>query len=383
MRFKGKKPFLSIIVSVLIGLILAALLLTACGSPEKTTTPATTMTTSPTTTTEEIPELVVSFASTTPAPPAAMSDGYEYIMNRVTELSGGKITFEKYWNSSLLGKGELLEGIQNGVVDMAAGVAAWQAGKIPLTLVASNVIGGPKDTLTATKVMKKMYAELPELTEELAAYNIKLLYIQGSLCPDIHTTQPFETLEDLEGMKIALGGPGESAIFECIGAVPVVVPGPDRYVSLQRNVIQGQMLGVNDIADNAMYEVAKYYTYVDWTKAGALLHLWIGLDFWNNMTPAQQAIFTQAAEDGDEWFNGSYIDEAKLKSIDTMEEAGVTFYTLSDEDNQAWFDAMPNTAAAWADQMEEQGLPGWKVLEAYLRICEEEGYVWLRDWTQE
>jgi TRAP-type C4-dicarboxylate transport system substrate-binding protein len=228
-----------------------------------------------------------------------------------------------------------------------------------------------------------MYEEIPELTDELAAYNIKLLYIQGSLCPDIHTTEPFETLEDLEGMKIALGGPGESAIFEAIGAVPVVVPGPDRYVSLQRNVVQGQMLGINDIADNALYEVAKHYTYVSWTRAGAVLHLWIGLDFWNSLTTAQQDIFTQAAEEGDQWYNGTFITEAEQKSLKTLKDAGVNFYTLSDEDNKAWLDAVPNTAATWANQMEEQGQPGWKVLEAYLKICEEEGYVWLRDWTQE
>ena len=63
-------------------------------------------------------------------------------------------------------------------------------------------------------------------------------------------------------------------------------------------------------------------------------------------------------------------------------ETGGTIIDVSAEDRAAWANAMPNIAAAWAENLNGKGEQGSEMLAAYLSKLETAGFVGVRDWTK-
>lgn len=374
MSFINAKRLLVIFVMVI--LIAQALILPGC-APQQAPAPPSPIDTPPPADTEGLPALRVRFHGNYPPPPASMSRGFEFFQKRVAELSGGTITFENFWGAALLTPAEALDGTQRGVADLAVGLPVITRDRTPLGGLSFIFPFRPTDPGVMLEIKREMYDTIPAFSEELEQYNIKLLALQPSPNFGLLTTMPINTLDDLEGKKLALAG-ADFPIFEAIGAVPVSMPGAERYEGLQHGVIDGQSLDIIPMADEAHYEVAKYFTY---TNMGAIctIHLWANLDFWNALTPRQQEIFEQAAAEMMDWWVIN-VKEKEAEAKRKMEEANVTFTELPDAEKKKWAEAIPDLPATWADDMEKRGLPGWEIVDTFKRLADEAGHVWLRDW---
>ena len=64
----------------------------------------------------------------------------------------------------------------------------------------------------------------------------------------------------------------------------------------------------------------------------------------------------------------------------THEQAGVTFCTISEADKAKWAQMIPDLPAEWAQEMEAQGLPGWEIVDTYIKLTKEAGHQWPREW---
>jgi hypothetical protein len=56
---------------------------------------------------------------------------------------------------------------------------------------------------------------------------------------------------------------------------------------------------------------------------------------------------------------------------------------MSEEDRQAWVNAMPNIAREWADGLEAQGVPARDFMKAYMEGLRARGEASVRDWDAE
>ena len=111
----------------------------------------------------------------------------------------------------------------------------------------------------------------------------------------------------------------------------------------------------------------------------ATVQFWANADFWSGLSDAQRDIMEQAIGLAME----KYIDHAQEyldDAVSEMEQAGVTFYTLSAEDKAEWASVMENLPQKYAADLDGQGLPGTAFVEAYIKSCEDAGHVWNRDW---
>jgi TRAP-type C4-dicarboxylate transport system substrate-binding protein len=226
----------------------------------------------------------------------------------------------------------------------------------------------------------EMYERIPAFEEEFANNGVRPLLMFSSGSYDLQSNVPISTLADFDGKKIAAAGSTLPKWLEPIGAVPVSMPGADRYVSLQRKTVDGSMLPMSSAEGDRHYEVAKYYTYLD-LGAPSIMYLIISQDLWDSLTSSERDIFLQAAEETQEWLPAEYAKQ-QAEGVATFEEAGVTFYTMSETDKAAWAQALPDLPAQWAQEMEAQGLPGWEIVETYIEITKDAGYSWPREWGQ-
>lgn len=51
------------------------------------------------------------------------------------------------------------------------------------------------------------------------------------------------------------------------------------------------------------------------------------------------------------------------------------------EDAASWAEACDDLAAMYAEEMEDLGYPGWEIVQRYIELCEDAGYVWPREWA--
>ena len=149
-------------------------------------------------------------------------------------------------------------------------------------------------------------------------------------------------------------------------------------MAMQRGAIDGSILPIISAGGDRHYEVAKYCTYAD-LGAPAIMYCWINLEVWESMSPDLQKIFDQAASETQTWVLkqiGKGIDDY----VKTFKENGVTFFTFSDADKAAWANAMADLPAEWDKEVEAKGLPGWQILDTYIKLTREAGFKWPREW---
>jgi TRAP-type C4-dicarboxylate transport system substrate-binding protein len=118
-------------------------------------------------------------------------------------------------------------------------------------------------------------------------------------------------------------------VYKQWGINPVAMPWPDVPVALKQGVIDG--LDHTPMVCNITkkFEVAKYYTYVNYAQG---LFIWIFNKAWFNNLPADlQKTFTEAVHD----VCANIRAQTKQQEIDQIakaKEAGIEFISLSDAD---------------------------------------------------
>ena len=89
-------------------------------------------------------------------------------------------------------------------------------------------------------------------------------------------------------------------------------------------------------------------------------------------------------EAGDAW-TAQYAKAQTAQAaalVQNMTAAGAKFSELSDAERKRWADALPPLGKEWAADMDAKGMPGTKVLKAYVDGLSGAGVQFPRDWTK-
>ena len=86
-------------------------------------------------------------------------------MEEVTERSDGSIEFEQYWDGTLLGADEVVEGLVDGRADIAQVTPTFYPGRFPLTAV-NELPFGTNNVGAIASAMSTLVEEDEDLAEE-------------------------------------------------------------------------------------------------------------------------------------------------------------------------------------------------------------------------
>ncbi|MFP4274429.1 MAG: TRAP transporter substrate-binding protein [Paracoccaceae bacterium] len=179
-----------------------------------------------------------------------------------------------------------------------------------------------------------------------------------------------ETLADLEGKTIRVGGDVTGRIMTELGASPVQLPPTEAQTAMARGVADGitfpsesiDFFGITPEIETITRIPGGLYTDTFWVAFNE--------DSWNGLTDEQKAAVEKhsgtaiALLAGWAWTNGDTLGESKLT------EQGVEFITLPDEEVAKAKDILSPLEAEWLEEAEERGLPGEEIL-AYARAMVE------------
>ena len=254
----------------------------------------------------------------------------EYVAQRVSEITGGKLTIDYYPNGELGGDADLIRQMQNNDIQIVVCQTAPTVSFIPemavfdLPMVYSKYDGDTIDSV--------LNGENDFNTALSAAYETAGLHLLGFLQNATYrlTTANVElnTLADFAGLQIrTMENNNHMAFWTAIGAEPTPLAWAEVYISLQNGTIDAEENAADTCVGASFQEVQKYLACTN-----HILYcnqICMSKDAWDELDPAYQEALTQAVADAIAYMR------PQLEQIDTdnkqiLVDGGMTLIEYDD-----------------------------------------------------
>jgi TRAP-type C4-dicarboxylate transport system substrate-binding protein len=195
-------------------------------------------------------------ASTTSSAPPAATGPIKLVFNNwfqppgVTDFSlifeqfgkdfeaatGGRYTVEVVHGGTLAGVPDAFDAVNNGIADM--GVFVPQDTNAPVPMY--NLFTLPWGTATCTQASLSQKAVWKKGYLDKDLNNVRLMFMFASTSQDdLLTADPVNSLAEMKGYKIGMGGGVRIDLYKSLGAVPVFSGPSDVYSMIQKGIVNG------------------------------------------------------------------------------------------------------------------------------------------------
>lgn len=173
----------------------------------------------------------------------------------IEEKSGGRVHFTFFPAGSALGDAtRQFDQAKAGVVDISVGIPAIPRGRHPRTVLIELPFVSPSAEVGTCALMgvyeKDLLADFP---------GTKVLSLTVTESSAVHTKAKIADLDELKGMRIRTPTPAISAMLEMLGATPVGMPPTQIYESVERGVVDGNVMPWGPVGAFKLWEVLHYH----------------------------------------------------------------------------------------------------------------------------
>ncbi|MDE0303975.1 MAG: hypothetical protein OXI87_03680 [Albidovulum sp.] len=295
------------------------------------------------------------------------------LKERVEARTDHTLNFVEGYSSSVVKVTDVLEGTQNGNIDIGGICFCFEPSNLPLHAFQVMLPFGTMDPETSLRVAQDVYAEAPYPSD---VFENKFNQILLSRIADggykLGTSFPWDDLSDLEGQKIAGAGLNLNWL-ECAGVSPVQSSLATAYTDMKTNVYEGWIMFPSAWVNLKLYEPVPFYILIGF---GSMT--WHGLtineDTYDELPDDFKEILHEVAADYEEQtgiVNASEYDRR------VEEPRGIITVTEIDPDaRKACAESLASWPQSMADDLEQQWLPAKQVLNLVLDLAEANGYTW-------
>lgn len=286
----------------------------------------------------------------------------EFVDN-VQTMSNGSIQIEMFYSSSVVKSVEAFDAAATGILDCDMTGGGYQTGKNPAFQFVGDIMGG---YATPYQQLSWLYygGGLEAAQKLYNKYDMELIgwwvYGQESLA----STKPISGPDDLKDWKFRSPPGMETKIFEKLGAKPIVMDFTEIFTALETGIIDGA--DASGIANNmgmGLYDIAKNANYPGFHSMPSD-HLACNKAVFDAMPEYQQRILKVSMQ-ALALQTALTFEKANAEAAAQLREQGVTIYTWSDDDLQAFRDAAQATWPEFATTPEAKDLVDSHM--AYLR----------------
>jgi TRAP-type C4-dicarboxylate transport system substrate-binding protein len=308
-------------------------------------------------------ELKVSTWNSAQLPPSKLTERWGEM---VEERSDGKVKLVFYFSGTLVSMNDTYRAMQTGLIDIGMWVIGTIPGLHPLNEYISLPFMGWNDSTTVLKVYHEIREKFPEIDAEFKG--LKNIYTYAMPAYHIHTTKKIIRVpNDMDGMKM-LADATSSDFLHTLGAVTVSKGPADWFMSLQRGLVDGQLLHWSAIDGLKLEELFTYHTQAG--SAGlwfVLTGWWMNRDTWDNLPEEAQKAFI----DLQPWVEQEHLKlslDLEKKARDAAMEMGHKIIDLSHEEIELWANETVSVREKWISDMEKKAKPGRAIFEEAQRL---------------
>jgi len=273
-----------------------------------------------------------------PANPYAQ--GGQKFADLVAEKSDGTMEIQVFPSSQLGNQRDLVEGLTLGTVDMCLTSTAVLGNFLPQ----AAVFDLPFIFRDRDHTYKALDSIGMDIAKDLEPRGIKVLaYFENGVRNMTNNVRPVREPADMEGLKIrVMEQPIYISMMKALGANPTPMAFGELFTALQQGVVDGQENPAAHIYTKRFFEVQKYISFTEHTYSAE--PMLISMISWNKLTPEQQEIMIEAAEEAKDW-QRQLSQDLENGYWDKIRESGKS-EIIEDVDREAFMEA---TASVWKD----------------------------------
>ncbi|MCX8021347.1 MAG: TRAP transporter substrate-binding protein [Syntrophorhabdaceae bacterium] len=278
----------------------------------------------------------------------------------VEKATGGRVSVTVFASNTLSPPMQVYDNTVKGVVDVGTALLAYAPGRLPLSEVLQLPLGY-KNGYQGSKLANEYYKKFrPKEFDD-----VKVLFLHGAAPGFIFTKKVAKSTEDVKGLRIRANAENAD-IVKALGASPVTMPVTEAYDALSRGVVDGTLFPLEALQGFKIGEVVK--TVIENYGVSYLTSQFVVMNKakWNQLSPADQAAIEKINEEYNDKIGKQWAD-LDNKAKEFAKSKGVTFVTVSKEEEAATVQKMRPILDAYVKMAKSKGLPG----DEALKFCQD------------
>jgi TRAP-type C4-dicarboxylate transport system substrate-binding protein len=222
---------------------------------------------------------------------------------------------------------QTFDAIANGLIDLSFTSHGYTPGRFALTEAAEFPFMGDTAEVTAV-AYERIYERMLAKADEHKGVVVLSVFTHGP-GQMYNTKRPINSLRDLEGLKIRVGGGVVTDVAKALGTVPILKPAPESYELLSSGVVDGVFFPKESPLSFKFIPLIKYVTLVP----GGLYNtsfVWMANPAkWNSISEADRKLLAPLLGEALARRSGRVWDAADAKGLAAMQEAKLSVTTAS------------------------------------------------------
>ena len=302
------------------------------------------------------------------------------LKRRVAAETDHELRIVEGYGGSIASVAETLEAVQIGILDIGAFCTCFEPAKLFLHNFQYFVPFGPQDSERSVRLAREIYDRNPWLSEQLTErYGQRLLAINGWDNYHLGSSVPWDSVEDLRGVKVAGAGPNLPWLASA-GVVPVQSALPDGYMALQTGVYHGWLMFPSAYFAYKFHEPAPYYTLIGFGAMGGAIIITMNERTFDRL-PADVRQIVEAVGRAYEVEAARVLQERQISGLASLRAGGATVRELSDTARREWAQSLRDFPNRMAKEADSRGMPGSEIIRSYIELITQSGYEWLVEYT--
>jgi TRAP-type C4-dicarboxylate transport system substrate-binding protein len=257
---------------------------------------------------------------------------------------------------------QTFDAVRDGLADLSFSAHGYTPGRFVATDIAEfPFLGDTSESISVAyqRIHDRMLTKLDEH---------KGLHLMGVFTHGpgqiFNTKRAVNSLKDLDGMKIRVGGGLVVDIANALGTVPMLKPAPESYELLSQGVADGVFFPKEAAMSFKLVPLLKHATYVP----GGLYNVTFGMVMnpakWKQISVEDQAAINKLSGEALARRAGKAWDATDVRGEKALRDAGVPIVTASPEFVAEIRSRTTKLEQAWAEKAKAKGLDGTAVLAA-------------------
>jgi TRAP-type mannitol/chloroaromatic compound transport system substrate-binding protein len=254
-----------------------------------------------------------------------------HFVKLVNSMGGPDFQIKFFDGGTMVPAFELFDAVARGTLDMGGDWGGYWPGKDE----AFNIIGTQPLGLTINDYMLWIYqgGGFDLIQEAYAKYGLVALPFGGHGSESgIRGNKPINSIKDIKGMKIRIGGKLQGKILKDLGGVQVNLAGSEVYQALEKGVIDACEYNIPTVDYNmGLHEITKYWASPAWHAPSAIFSVLINKKVWDKFTPQQKEMLKTAAMANFLW-SYTFFEYNNIAATKKFLDKGIKITKLSKAD---------------------------------------------------
>lgn len=283
----------------------------------------------------------------------------------VAERTGGRISVETFPGGTLLGTGDIFDGVTEGVVDVGLDSPHNDATRFPLSSILTVPLG-----IANAQVGSAVYLDLIAEFEPAEFNGFHIITAFTAEPSFIQSAVPIESFTEILGAEMRVPGSTVS-LAEALGFVPVGLPIPDVAQALETNVVDGYISSRDVLRDFGLAELISTVITHPFGLAGTFVAVMTEEDV-GALSDEDRAVLEELSGEMSQ-YAATYQDDVSVAGAleHSKDEHGVEFIEPTPEDAAAFDEVTAQVQQDWVEANAGADFDAQAVLDRALELVAE------------